>query len=213
MNEFLAACRNRLRTAWQCGPWLKVLLAVGVLALIVALAVPRLRGWRSDREQRALTGEVGGSPQLPGQIAAARVPGQIALDDFQIVVPPGWQRRKDWEDEGPGTKLFLLGPKVQGGQLVVGIDVYPLPSNPSLADFVTQYAARWNQALVTDKPATLCEQPARMLAVSENGLEKVYLVTVWRGKGLAIGMIAPTGQMTAATPTFRLVVDSFQLYE
>ena len=117
------------------------------------------------------------------------------------------------EDEGPGTKLFLLGPKITGGQMVVGIDVYPLRSGTMLDDFAKQYSARWNQALLASKPATLCDKPGRILTIAENGLDKVYLLSVWRDKGLAIGMIAPAGQMTAATPSFRLVVDTFQLYQ
>jgi hypothetical protein len=213
MKDRLCQASNGLRNLWRRHPLPCALVAVAVLAVAATLAAPRLRQWGAVAERFAFTGRTSSGPQLPGALNASRRPGLVNLDDFQIVVPPGWQRRKDWEDEGPGTKLFLLGPKITGGQMVVGIDVYPLRSGTTLDTFTKQYSARWNQALLTSKPATLCDKPGRLLTIAENGLDKVYLLSVWRSKGLAIGMIAPAGQMAAATPSFRLVVDTFQLYQ
>lgn len=213
MKAYFERAANAWRGLWQRGPLPRVLIILAVLALVGVLAGPRLREWGATAERLALTGESSGGPQLPGALTPSKQPGLVNLDDFQVVVPPGWQRRKDWEDNGPGTKLFLLGPKITGGQMVVGIDVYPLRSGTTLEDFTQQYSARWNQALLTSKPATLCEKPGRILALAENGLDKMYLLSIWRDKGFAVGMIAPAGQMATSTPSFRLVVDTFQLYQ
>lgn len=152
-------------------------------------------------------------PQLPGQLPQETKPGLLKLDDFQIVLPAGWQRRKDWEDPGPGTKLFLLGPKAGTVQLVIGIDVYPLRGGTTLEQFSKQYSQKWDPALLTQRPAFCCGQKAQMLALNENGLEKLYLLTVSGEKGFAVGMIGPAGSTTANTQAFRRVVDTIQLYK
>lgn len=213
MKEHLGQALRACGSAWRQRPYVRLLAILAVAVVAIALAAPHLREWGATAQRFALTGQTLPGPQLPGAVNQPKQPGLVNLDDFQVVIPPGWQRRKDWEDEGPGTKLFLLGPKITGGQMVVGIDVYPLRSGTTLDAFVKQYSARWNQALLAAKPATLCEKPAQMLTIAENGLDKVYLLSTWRDKGLAIGMIAPAGQMGTATPSFRLVVDTFQLYQ
>jgi hypothetical protein len=197
----------------------RFLVAVLCLALLIvvggALLVVRSRGGLGHVGVPAAAPAPGAAgPQLPGRLPAPTQPGQYSLDDFQITVPPGWERRKDYEDPGPGTKLFLVGPVVGASNLVLGIDVYPLRSGTTLEQFVNQYSVKqWNLALLTNRPATLCNQPARILALSESGLDKLYLLTVWREKGFAIGMIGPAGHSTKTTPLFRQVVDTFQLYK
>ena len=151
---------------------------------------------------------------LPAPAAAPPVlAGQIALDDFRIVVPQGWQRRPDLEEQGPGTKLFLAGPAAGDGQLYIGIDVYTLPHGMKLRDFIQRYSAQWTgPGDQSDQPTTLCGQPARMLALSDGHTDKLFLVAVHGDRGYVIGMFGPTGQGDANVKAFKAVVDSFQFY-
>lgn len=190
--------------------------AVGLALVLVGLAVLVMRA-----RLREPVSTLPGAPmnaaapdlQLPGQLPGDTQPGLLKLPDFQIVIPAGWQRRRDWEDAGPGTKLFLLGPKAGTGQLVIGIDVYPLPKGTTLEQFVKQYSQKWNAALLTQEPATFCGQQAQMLQINENGLDKLYLVTVSDAKGFAIGMMGPAGTTASSAKTFRQVLDTFQFYQ
>jgi hypothetical protein len=52
-----------------------------------------------------------------------------------------------------------------------------------------------------------------MVGVTENSLDKLYLLCVCKNRGYSIGMIGPTGQSAQSTPYFRQLVDTFQLYE
>ena len=191
---------------------LMILALAFVIVLAGAFMLWRSRGCPLPRRftSTSLTSPFG--PQLPGP-GSSGVPGQLSLRDFQIVIPQGWQRHKEWEDEGPGTELFLVGPVAGASNLVLGVDVYPLREDTTLDDFGKQYSAKWNPGLVSNQPATLCNQPARMLELTENGQDKLYLVAIWRGRGFAVGMIGPAGQQAQTTPLFRQVVDSFQLYQ
>lgn len=193
-------------------------LMLGAVILLVAAAAlyvtrVRLPGAAGPQAPLPAGAAAGQSLQLPGVVPVATEPGVLKLDDFVITLPQGWQRRRDWEDEGPGTKLFLLGPKVGTSQVAIGIDVYPLRSGVTLDQFVKQYSARWNLALLGQQEATLSGQPARMLSLTEGGQDKLYLITTWRSKGFAIGMFGPGGHGSRNTAAYRQVVDTFQLYE
>jgi len=150
----------------------------------------------------------------PAGPAAAPVTGELALGDFRLVVPPGWQRRPDLEEQGPGTKLFLAGPTVGKGQVYIGIDVYPLPPGMALADFIKRYSSTWvGLGVIADKQASLCGKPARMLSMSDGSVDKLFLVSVWRNHGYTVGLFGPSGQAEANVKVFKTVVDTFQLYE
>jgi hypothetical protein len=194
---------------------LQVALLVGGILIAMPFAINAHNARRASATAPVPTSSLppGPSAQLPGAIQQPTQPGLLQLDDFQIVIPKGWQRRSDWEDQGPGTKLFLLGPKVGQVQLVIGIDVYPVRAGTTLDQFAKQYKGQWNPVFVSDKPARLCEQPARMVGVTENSLDKLYLLCVCKNRGYSIGMIGPTGQSAQSTPYFRQLVDTFQLYE
>jgi len=153
-------------------------------------------------------------PALPAAPAAPpALTGQISLDDFRIVIPKGWQRRPDLEEQGPGTKLFLMGPVVGDSQLYIGIDVYTLPHGMKLPDFIKRYSAKWaGLGVLNDKPGSLCGKPARMLAMSDGRVDKLFLVAVRGERGYVIGMFGPTGQGPNNVRAFKAVVDSFQFY-
>jgi hypothetical protein len=145
---------------------------------------------------------------------AATPPGTVALDDFRVAVPPGWQRQKELEDEGPGTKLFLVGPALAQVRLIVGIDVYPLPEGTTLQAFGQQYTKSWQgKPSYSSKDGELCRSPAQIVTFTEAGLRKTFLLSTWRGKGFVIGMISPLGQHHRALQEFRAVLDTFQVYE
>jgi hypothetical protein len=192
-------------------------------SVLLVLLVTSLSGCGLLRGHKAQTTAVtpdtqalhpGGQGLKPNQPAAPTEPGLVLLDDFQVTIPQGWERRKDLEDEGPGTKLFLVGPEISNTRLVVGIDTYPLKTGTTLEAFVKQYRARWATMLpTTDKPAALCGQPAHMIGFSEGGLDKLFILCVWREKGFILGMIGPTDQSQKALPLFRAVIDTFQVYE
>ena len=149
-------------------------------------------------------------PSLPPQPVA----GELALTDFRLVVPQGWQRRPDLEEQGPGTKLFLAGPTVGKGQIYIGIDVYPLPQGMKLGDFIKRYSAQWvGLGVINDKAATLCGKPARMLSMSDGGVDKLFLVSIAHNRGYAVGMFGPSGQTEANVKAFKKVVDTLQCYE
>lgn len=213
MASRFASIIGRLGTLWHRR---RLLVALG-LALVLIPAGALLVRARLAMPASALPGmtttDGALGPQLPGQLPQDTQPGLLKLDDFQIVIPVGWQRRRDWEDPGPGTKLFLLGPKAGTGQLVIGIDVYPIRSGTTLDQFTKQYSQKWNAALLTQKPAIFCGQKAQMLGINENGVEKTYLLTASDGKGFAIGMMGPAGSTTTSSKAFRQVVDTFQLYK
>jgi hypothetical protein len=136
------------------------------------------------------------------------------LDDFRVVVPETWQRRKEMEDEGPGTKLFLVGPEVSKVNLVIGVDVYPLPEGVTLESFAKDYAKSWRgKAGVAETEATLCDNPARMVSFTENGQQKVFLMMTWLGKGFCVTMISPEGQRSKSLAEFKTVLDTFQVYK
>ncbi|MEN6642055.1 MAG: hypothetical protein ABFE08_06380 [Armatimonadia bacterium] len=154
------------------------------------------------------------APGTPGAAAVPTQPGLAQFDDFQVVIPEGWERRQDLEDGGPGTKLILFGPKVAETPLFVGIDVYPLRAGTTLEQFVGQYVERSLPGRSPKvKKATLCDQPARMLGLTESGVDKVYLVAVYKDKGFVVGMIGPSGHLSENTQAFREVVDTFSFYE
>ncbi len=210
----LRAAANRLPTRKL--PLLAGLAAFAVVTLVLIRLVP------------------GPAPQAQAQVSAVEAPvavaeapvalpaapaeqpaltGQLTLTDFRIVVPPGWERRPDLEEQGPGTKLFLAGPTVGDGQLYLGIDVYTLPHGMKLADFIKRYSSQWaGTAGLSDKPAALCGKPARMLAMSDGRVDKLFLVAVYGDRGYVIGMFGPTGQGTASVKAFQAVVNSFQFY-
>lgn len=153
------------------------------------------------------------SPTVPAAVSTAAATGQITLADFRIVIPPGWQRRPDLEEQGPGTKLFLEGPTVGAGQVYVGIDVYPLPQGMTVQDFIARYSSQWAAAApVGDQPATLAGQPARMLAISDGQMDKLFLVAVRDDRGFAIGMFGPAGQSAQNVKAYQTVLNSFQFY-
>ncbi|MHB8993821.1 MAG: hypothetical protein ACYC63_01055 [Armatimonadota bacterium] len=193
----------------------QIALLIGIVLILLPFAINARNSRHASQPVPVATSTLppGPTPQLPAAIQQPTQPGLLQLDDFQVVIPKGWQRRSDWEDVGPGTKLFLLGPKVADVALVIGIDVYPLREGTTLEQFTTQYSARWDEASISNKPARLCEQPARLLGLTENSLDKLYLITVCKNRGYAVGMIGPTGQSAQCTPLFRQLVDSFQLYE
>ena len=200
---------------------------VGVSLVVVAIlvmlaAVSSIRNLL-PRTPRAAPGVVA-RPAAPSRAARPARPssptgpanqpaGLLALDDFQVTVPEAWERRQDWEDQGPGTKLFLVGPELAKMRLVVGVDVYPLKSGTALEQFVKDYGTKWAGRVTAETKATLCGQPARLIAYSEGNADKSFLLCVWRDKGFAIGMIAPTGQGRKAMAQFREVLDTFQVYE
>lgn len=154
----------------------------------------------------------GAAPVPPSE--AATQPGTVALDDFRVAIPPGWQRQKELEDEGPGTKLFLVGPALAQVRLIVGIDVYPLPEGTTLQAFGEQYTKSWQgKPSYSSKDGELCRNPAQIVTFTEAGLRKTFLLSTWRGKGFVIGMISPLGQHHRALQEFRSVLDTFQVYE
>lgn len=190
-------------------------LAVALFVLIVvALAILLLQSSHRGPEGLTATGRIAAGTSARTQAEALTTPGLLALDDFQVVIPSGWQRRKEMEDEGPGTKLFLAGPTIGKQQLFIGFDVYPLRAGTTLEDFTRQYAARWAQFRpAIDRESRLCDQPARMLGFADAGLDKLFLISIWRNKGFVIGMIGPSGEGQKAISAFREVVDTFQVYE
>lgn len=189
-----------------------ILIGAAVLLLTAgAMLVVRTNGARHGAARQVAL------PEKPGPDGTAATPGQPGLaqfDDFQIAIPEGWERREDLEDGGPGTKLILFGPKVADTQLFIGIDVYPLRAGTTLEEFTKQYAERSLPGRSPRaKKATLCDQPAQMLGLTEGGLDKVYLVTVYRDKGFVVGMIGPSGHTNENTAAFREVVNTLQFYE
>jgi hypothetical protein len=153
----------------------------------------------------------GAAPSVTPEGAEA---GTVALDDFIVVIPANWQRKKEMEDEGPGTKLFLVGPVLTGVNLVMGIDVFSLPQSTSLEDFVKEYSKPWQgKPSLAIANATLCGEPAKMVSFEENGQQKVFLMMARRGKGFVIGMISPAGQKLLAVKEFEQVLGAFQVYE
>ncbi len=154
------------------------------------------------------------SSSAPQPNVASNDTGEIVLSDFRLVIPAGWKRRPDLEEAGPGTKLFLEGPHVGAGQLYIGIDVYPLPQGMNLQEFIRRYSANWaGLRRKLEKPATLCNCPARMLLLSDGTTDKLFVLCVRRNRGFAIGMFGPSGQNAANVKAFRTVLDTFQFYE
>lgn len=188
-----------------------------VFVLVAVVLMRSLPGPAPARPPSATspTGAAAEAPLLlPAPPAATpAVTGQVSLNDFRLVIPPGWQRRPDLEEQGPGTKLFLAGPMVGEGQLYIGIDVYTLPHGMRLPDFIERYSAQWTGvAGLQDKPAGLCGQPARLLALSDGKVDKLFLVAVHGDRGYVIGMFGPTAQGEANVKAFKAVVNSFQFY-
>ena len=215
--------KNRLQHLLAFGHRLNLRLLLGGLGVALLLAAGALlvttyrplSGFSGTRPE--LSAETAVPVRLPGHDRGRRHPagkaGPLALDDFQITVPAEWVRKGEWEDEGPGTKLFLVGPEVAQVRLVIGVDVYPLRTGTTLEAFVQDYSTRWAGQNLVQKKATLCDQPARLVVLAEGDLEKTFLLTSWRDKGFVIGMVAPNGQRQKALPEFRRVLDSFQVYQ
>lgn len=200
------------------------LAAALLVFIVVAVVLVRQVGPKASTPAQgaypgsALVSSAGGPGLAPAAPAAApttaAVTGQIALSDFRIVIPAGWQRRPDLEEQGPGTKLFLEGPTVGAGQIYVGIDVYPLPQGMTVQDFIARYSSQWAQAApLADQPATLAGQPARMLAMSDGQMDKLFLVAVRGDRGFAIGMFGPTGQSAQNVKAYQAVLNTFQFYQ
>lgn len=216
MKPFLADLRQLTRR--ERGRKLAILLGFAALVCGVYLltrpgGLPLGGPTGSAGEPEAAAGSLPAG-EAPAGAKPSGAPGEIVLDDFRVIVPDTWQRKKELEDEGPGTKLFLVGPVVAGVGLVIGIDVYPLPEGTTLEDFVKQYTKSWQGRSgydVTD--ATLCREAAKMVGFTESGLEKTFLLMTWRGKGFVVGMISPVGQRNRATSEFRTVLDTFQVYD
>jgi hypothetical protein len=192
-----------------------------VAALILVMAVVMMK--RSG----ALSGLASGGPG-PGEVTTNPIPrgaapsvtpegaapGTVALDDFIVVVPENWQRKKEMENEGPGTKLFLVGPVLAGVNLVMGIDVFGLPESTSLPDSVKEYSKPWQgKPSLAISASTLCGEPAEMVSFEENGQQKMFLMMARRGKFFVIGMISPAGQKLLAVKEFEQVLSTFQVYD
>lgn len=212
---------GKLKAALARIPARRVPLLVGltVFVLVAVVVMRLLPGWRTAGAPQTVPGEattlVTETPlALPAAPATApAMTGLVSLEDFRIAIPTGWQRRPDLEEQGPGTKLFLTGPVVGDSQLYIGIDVYTLPPGMKLPDFIRRYSAQWaGLGLVNDKPAMLCGRPARMLAMSDGRLDKLFLVAVHGARGYVIGMFSPAGQGAKSIKAFKGVVDSFQFY-
>lgn len=204
----LVAVLHRIR-----GKKMAFALIVAAVLLISAAAMLIVRS-NGVRHGAATQLAMPAAPVAPGQAATPTQPGLAAFDDFQVVIPEGWERRQDLEDGGPGTKLILFGPQVAETPLFVGIDVYPLRAGTALEQFVKDYVDRSLPGRSPRvKKATLCDQPARMLGLTESGVDKVYLVSVYKDKGFVIGMIGPSGHLNENTQAFREVVDTFSFYE
>ena len=203
----LVAVLHRIR-----GKKMAFALIVAAVLLISAAAMLIVRS-NGVRHGAATQLAMPAAPVAPGQAATPTQPGLAAFDDFQVVIPEGWERRGDMENDGPGTKLFLAGPDVAGTQLFVGIDVYPLRAGTTLEQFVKQYSdANFKAKSPHSKKATLCEQPARMMGLTEDGRRKVYMVTVYRDKGFVIVMLGPSGYISENDKAFREVMDTFSFY-
>ena len=158
----------------------------------------------------------GGTMPRPTQPLSAdeKPEGLIRLDDFQIVISPAWQRLLEWEDDGPGTKLFLEGPSYDGVSLIIGIDVFPVSEETTLKAFADDFVQRWEgQQMTIDDQATLCDQPAQMVRFTDGDREYTYLLMLWRSKGFVVGMIAPRTSHKMLVEEFRAVMDTFQVYE
>ncbi len=207
------ATTPRSRVPAQALRFLIMLLALVIVA--IAIVVMKQPGtapqMASATPESAVTSPLQ-APDIPGQ-SEPSMPGSLALDDFRVVVPEHWQRRKEMEDEGPGTKLFLVGPEVAKVNLVIGVDVYPLPEGVSLGQFTQYYAKSWQgKPGLAKSDATLCGNPAQMVSISENGQQKVFLMMVWRGKGFCVTMISPEGQRSKSLQEFQTVLNTFQVY-
>ncbi|NPV47831.1 MAG: hypothetical protein HPY69_12790 [Armatimonadetes bacterium] len=205
-----------LRVPAQALRFLIMLLAVVIL--VIAIVMMRRPGADSGGPASDTTARSDVTPlpqaQVPDHGSEPTEPGTLALDDFRVVVPDTWERVKEMEDEGPGTKLFLVGPEVAKVRLVVGVDVYPLPEGVGLDEFTKYYAKSWEgKPGLARSEATLCENPAEMISFSENGQEKVFLMMVWRGKGFCVTMISPEGQRSKSLQEFKAVLDTFQVYQ
>lgn len=206
---------TRPRVPAQALRFLIMLLAVVILVTAVVLMKRPSAAPRTAAEDTASRGDVSPlqDPQIPNRGAEPAEPGTLALDDFRLVVPDTWERLKEMEDEGPGTKLFLVGPEVAKTKLVIGVDVYPLPEGVGLEDFSEYYAKSWQgKPGLAKSEATLCDNPAQMVSFSENGQQKVFLMMVWRGKGFCVTMIGPEGQRSKSLQEFQAVLDTFQVY-
>jgi len=180
-----------------------------------AVATESLGAGAKDSQAKAFSSSSSAmSSAPPPQIASSQDSGEIVLSDFRLVIPAGWKRRPDWEETGPGTKLFLEGPHVGAGQLYIGIDVYPLPQGMNLQEFIQRYSANWaGLRRKLDKPATLCNYPARMMLLSDGTIDKLFVLCVRHNRGFAIGMFGPSGQHVANVKAFRTVLDTFQFFE
>lgn len=216
MNPKTPATLTRLRVPAQALRFLIMLLAVVILVIaIVVMRRPEVtQGDRAGDTPPRRDVTPLPTAQVPDQGAEPSEPGSLALDDFRVVVPDTWERLKEMEDEGPGTKLFLVGPEVAKVRLVIGVDVYPLPEGVDLEAFTEYYAKSWEgKPGLKRSEATLCENPAVMVSFNENGQEKVFLMMVWRGKGFCVTMISPEGQQSKSLQEFKAVLDTFQVYE
>lgn len=183
--------------------------------LVLVLAAPAALLWPGGVRQRQRPAPdplaAASRPGVPA--AAAPTTGLLMSDDFQLVIPKGWERRPDLEDSGPGTKLFLVGPERSGISLVIGVDVYPLRSGTTLQQFAKDYSQRWAGRSLIERSATLCQQPSRLFTLTEGTVEKMLLLLVWRDKGFIVTLAGPAGQAGANKQEFRRVLDTFQVYE
>jgi hypothetical protein len=184
---------------------------------VLVLAVPAVLVWPGgvlQRQRPAPAPDTLASASRPG-VPATALPttGLLLSDDFQLVIPKGWERRPDMEDSGPGTKLFLVGPERSGINLVIGVDVYPLRSGTTLTQFAKDYSQRWAGRSLIERSATLCQQPSRLFTLTEGTVEKMHLLLVWRDKGYIVTLAGPSGQAGTNKQEFRRVLDTFQVYE
>lgn len=186
----------------------------GLVVVVGAVAVLVWPGGVLQRQRPAPVANPLVATKRPG-VPAAAVPttGLTLSDDFQVVIPKGWERRPDLEDSGPGTKLFLVGPERSGISLVIGVDVYPLRRGTTLQQFAKDYSQRWAGRSLIERSATLCQQPSRLFTLTEGTVEKLYLLLVWRDKGFIVTLAGPSGQAGTNKQEFRRVLDSFQVYE
>jgi hypothetical protein len=144
-------------------------------------------------------------------VEEASSPEEVATDYYEVTIPSGWSRDSDPEDD----ILAVSGPEVNGEQLSLLIWVEDLSASTSLQQFSDRVLERYRDAPWTEDTteASLCDEPARRVALTTDGHDYLIYVSVYKAQGFVIVMIAPEGTMAEQEETFDQVLDEFAMYE
>ncbi|MGQ9733374.1 MAG: hypothetical protein ACUVX8_19125 [Candidatus Zipacnadales bacterium] len=136
------------------------------------------------------------------------VGASLATEHYSLTVPAGWERSR--EDEPDETDLVLKRSLGDGKQLVFAVLINLLNEPMELSEYGDKVIETLDVELDSDDPdAELYGEKGRMVTYNKGASDNVLFMTVRKGFGLNIHMVAPKGTMRECAAAFDEILETF----